>query len=177
MVNAPRFKEQRAELVTTERLFLEPLKVAHAREMVPVLDDPELHKYVGGKPLSLDELRERYQHQVRGRSRDGAQRWFNWIIRERATGAAVGFVQATVEMASGTADVAWVVGSTFQRRRFAREAASAMVSWLRGQDVAAITAHIHPDNASSEGVARALGLAPTSTVRSGEVRWESRSQT
>jgi RimJ/RimL family protein N-acetyltransferase len=114
---------------------------------------------------------------VCGRSRDGAQRWFNWIIRERATGAAVGFVQATVDMASGTADVAWVVGSTFQGRRFAREAASAMVSWLRGQDVSAITAHIHPDNASSEGVARALGLVPTSTVRSGEVRWESRSQT
>jgi RimJ/RimL family protein N-acetyltransferase len=56
-------------------------------------------------------------------------------------------------MASGTADVAWVVGSRFQGRRYAREAASAMVSWLRGQDVAAITAHIrttHLPRASPE---------------------------
>ena len=37
-----------------------------------------------------------------------------------------------------------------------------------------VTAHIHPDNAPSQGVARALGLAPTTTVVDGEVRWEAR---
>ena len=42
------------------------------------------------------------------------------------------------------------------------------------EGIARVTAHIHPDNAPSEGVARALGLAPTTTVVDGEVRWEAR---
>jgi hypothetical protein len=33
------------------------------------------------------------------------------------------------------------------------------------------TAHIHPDHVASIGVARTLGLSPTSTVVDGEVRW------
>ena len=93
-------------------------------------------------------------------------------MRERSTGAAVGFVQATVGVATRTADVAWVVGVPFQGRGYAREAAGAMVVRLREEDVARVTAHIHPDNAPSQGVARALGFVPTTTVVDGEVRWE-----
>jgi RimJ/RimL family protein N-acetyltransferase len=68
--------------------------------------------------------------------------------------------------------VAWVVGVRFQGRGYAREAASAMVDRLREDGVEHVTARIHPDNAPSQGVARALGLAPTRTVVDGEVRWE-----
>ena len=158
----------------TERLVLEPLEPGHADEMVDVLADPELYRHTGGEPPSGDELRRRYELQARGRSDDGTALWLNWIARERSTGATVGFVQATVAIASRTADVAWVVGVAFQGRGYAREAAGAMVDRLREDGVARITAHIHPDNAPSEGVARALGLAPTTTVVEGELRWEAR---
>jgi len=159
------------ETLTTERIVLEPLRAAHAVEMVAVLDDPELHRYVGGEPLTLEELRKRYAVQVAGRSADGSQRWFNWIIRDSSSRAAVGFVQATVEVASGVADVAWVVGTQFQGRGYAREAAALMVSWLRDAGVTALTAHIHPDNKPSQSVACAIELHPTSTARRGEVVW------
>jgi len=86
----------------------------------------------------------------------------------------IGFVQATVGIATHTADVAWVIGVPFQGRGYAREAAGAMVDRLREGGVARVTAHIHPDNAPSQGVARALGLAPTTTVVDGEVRLEAR---
>src|SRR5262245_4995297 len=121
---------RRPEELSTARLLLEPLRVAHAAEMAAVLDDEELHRHVGGRPQSVDELRERYERQARGRSPDGSQRWFNWIIRERASGDPVGYVQATIDLASGVADVAWVVGTRHQGHGFAREAAAAMLSWL-----------------------------------------------
>jgi len=138
--------------------------------MVGVLDNPELYRYVGGQPLLLEELRERYERQAVGRSDDGHERWFNWIIREQS-GNPVGYVQASVDVASGVADIAWVIGARFQSRGYAREAASVMVSWLRGKGVITVTAHIHPDNSPSESVARAIGLAPRASMKDGEVRW------
>jgi RimJ/RimL family protein N-acetyltransferase len=156
--------------LTTDRLVLEPLRPEHADEMVGVLSDPALYSHTGGSPASLEELRERYERQVLGRSADGSQRWLNWILRERATGRAAGYVQATVE--GGSADVAWVVGREFQGRGFAREGAAAMVAWLRGDGVETITAHIHADNVASQRVARAIGLVPTDEHGDGEVCWE-----
>ncbi len=159
-------------LLTTERLLLEPLTPSHADEMAAVLDDPALHTYVGGEPVSAVELHERYVRQARRRSPDGLQTWCNWIIRDRTSLAAVGYVQATITDATDSADVAWVVGSPFQGRGHAREAAKAMVAWLRKSGVNRVTAHVHPDHVASSAVARAAGLTETSTVIDGEVRWE-----
>lgn len=39
------------------RLDLEPLRVEHAKEMAPLLDEPGLHVFTGGEPASLPELR------------------------------------------------------------------------------------------------------------------------
>jgi RimJ/RimL family protein N-acetyltransferase len=139
--------------------------------MAGVLDDPLLHTYVGGRPLSLKELRERYVRQARGLSEDGSERWLNWIVRDSRSGAAVGYVQATVTVASRIADVAWVIGSRFQGNAYGPEAAGAMVSWLRSEGASAVTAHIHPDNAPSQRVASAIGLVATSRIENGEVIW------
>ncbi len=158
--------------LTTERLRLEPLSPAHAAEMAPLLDDPALHTYVGGSPLSVEELHEQYARQSRGSSPDGSQTWCNWIIRERASLAAVGYVQATVDRASRSADLAWVVGTRNQGRGYATEASSAMITWLGETGVATVTAHVHPGHVASAAVARSLGLVATAAIVDGEVRWE-----
>ncbi len=158
----------------TERLDIEPLRLDHADEMAPVLADPELYAFTGGFPPDSDQLRERYRQQLVGRSADGTQGWLNWVIRRRDDASAIGYVQATVEEAPAgpIAEVAWVVGSGHQGQGFAREAAPAMVSWLRDQGVSLVVAHVHPGHAASEAVARAVGLAPTATLVDGEVRWQ-----
>lgn len=166
------YEKHLAGSLTTERLVLEPLTRGHAEEMSLVLADPDLYRYVGGSPPSLDELLLQYERQARGRSDDGAKRWFNWIARD-GSGDAVGYVQATVDTQSGVADLAWVMGSRFQGHGCAREAATAMLGWLRGEGVTSFTAHIHPHNVASEAVARAIGLTRTATVVDGELRWES----
>src|SRR5579884_1102252 len=143
-------------------VWLEPLRVEHARELAPLLDDLSLHVFIGGAPAGLRELEERYRGQVAGYSPDGRERWLNWVVR-RATGEAVGTVQATVKLDGerAVAEVAWVVASAHQGRGYARDAARTMVSWLRQQGVERIVAHIHPEHGASAGVARAVGLQPT----------------
>ncbi len=120
------------------RLELEPLRVEHAQEMAPLLDDPGLHTYIGGRPATLAQLQERYRRQVVGRSPAGSQLWLNWVARRREDARAVGTVQATVtDGAAGqdgpTAEVAWVVATAYQGQGYAREAAQVMVTWLRAQ--------------------------------------------
>lgn len=157
------------EPLNTQHLRLEPLRIEHADEMTDVLADATLYAFTGGEPPQRDELRVRYQWQIRGRSPDGTEEWLNWIVRLAADRRAIGFVQATV--VDGRADVAWLIGVVWQGRGYATEAAQAMIDWLRLRGVETITAHIHSDHAASAAVATRLGLAPTDEVEDGEVVW------
>jgi RimJ/RimL family protein N-acetyltransferase len=166
-----------ASPLQTARLTLEPLRVQHAEEMAPLLDDARLFAFTGGRPATLAELRARYVRQATGRSPDGAERWLNWIARRRQDGLAVGFVQASVSEdppppAPVTAVLAWVVGARFQGCGYAREAAGAMIRWLESAGVERLVAYIHPEHEASMAVARALGLTPTDALVDGEVVWE-----
>ena len=162
-----------------ERLELEPLRPEHADELAPLLDDVDLHAFIGGEPADVDQLRDRYSRQAVGRSRDGSQRWLNWVVRRSRDGLAVGTTQATVTVQDGvlTAEVAWVIAVPHQRQGYAREAAEVMARWLRepdepGQGVEVVVAHVHPQHEASMAVARAIGLTPTDTIVDGEVRWQ-----
>jgi len=159
----------------TGRLDLEPLTVAHAAELAPLLDDPALHEFTGGAPLDEPALAARYALLAARRSPAGDQMWGNWLIRLRETGGAVGTVQATLPAggpAAGPAEVAWVVARTAQGCGYATEAARSLVARLLA-DGWTVTAHIHPAHLASQRVARAAGLSPTSEVHDGEIRWAS----
>ncbi|MDO5736014.1 MAG: GNAT family N-acetyltransferase [Propionibacteriaceae bacterium] len=159
----------------TDDLVLEPLRVQHAEEMAPLLDDEELHTFIGGEPATLDQLRQVYGLQVGGRSPDGTELWFNWVLRRSDTQEPAGYVQATITMEGVTvvAEVAWVVAREQQGRGLARQAATAMVQWLIASGVDQLVAHVHPDHAASNAIAAAVGLHPTATLVEGEVRWTS----
>ena len=159
----------------TKRLDLEPLARAHAAELAPLLDDACLHEFTGGAPLSAAALAARYARLAVRRSPGGDQRWGNWVMRVRETGAAVGTVQATLPAGgppAGPAEVAWVVATAAQGRGYAKEAAGGLVALLHA-DGWTVIAHVHPGHLASQRVARAAGLAPTGQVRDGEMRWVS----
>jgi RimJ/RimL family protein N-acetyltransferase len=163
----------------TERLDLEPLVVAHAAELAPLLDDASLHEFTGGAPLSAAALAARYARLAARRSPEGDQMWGNWVVRLRATGAAIGIVQATLPTggpAVGPAEVAWVVVRAAQGRGYAKEAARSLVAVLQ-ETGWTVVAHIHPGHLASQRVARAAGLSPTADVHDGETRWVSQSAT
>jgi len=157
----------------TERLDLEPLTVAHAAELAPLLDDIRLHEFTGGAPASAAALADRYARLAVRRSPGGDQLWGNWVLRLRGTGSAVGTVQATLPAggpAAGPAEVAWVVAHAAQGRGYAREAARSLVGRLHEAGWT-VVAHIHPRHVASQQVARAAGLVPTAEVHDGEVGW------
>jgi len=152
------------------------LRVVDADEMVAVLADPTLHKFTGGRPAALDELRDRYRSWVSGSGSDN-ELWLNWIVRRNTDAAAVGAVQATVRhpRTAPVAEVAWTIGTAWQRQGFAAEAAVALVQWLYDNGAEAVTAHVHPDHVASARVAGAAGLRTTDRVVDGEVEWRGQS--
>jgi RimJ/RimL family protein N-acetyltransferase len=161
-----------AELVSTGRLVLLPLRPEHAAEMAGVLADPALHGFIGGAPLSEQELRARYERLAAG-SPDPAVSWCNWVIQLRDQSCLVGTVQATIAWGPpATAEVAWVVGTPWQGQGIATEAARALVGWLAQRQIRAVIAHIHPGHVRSAAVAAAAGLRPTDHWQDGERRWE-----
>ncbi|MFF5970984.1 GNAT family N-acetyltransferase [Streptomyces sp. NPDC012769] len=155
------------------RLDLEPLRLDHAAELAEALADPALHAFIGGTPLPEPELRARYRRLLAGPPDPGTS-WCNWALRLRGgggrAGEAVGTVQATAT--PGAAEVAWVVGTPWQGRGLAREAAVMLTDWLRERGVPRLVAHVHPDHHPSAAVAAAAGLAPTEAFQDGERRWE-----
>jgi len=152
------------------RLVLEPLRVDHAAEMVDVLSDAGLYAFTGGSPPSRDELDRRYERQVAG-SGDSDEVWHTWVVRLGDGGPAVGYVQATVRPAAGSAELAWVVGAPWQGRGIAREAAAVVLDHVWAGGVRRVVAHVHPDHAASQRVASRLGLAATDRLVDGEVEW------
>lgn len=165
-------KRVAAQRISTLRLTLVPLAPAHADELALALADPQLHEFVGGEPLGTETLRAQVVRWAAGPP-DASQSWLNWAIQVNESGAIVGTMQATVYDADPgpTADIAWVVGTTWQGHGFAREATRGLVTWLLDLGVAPVSALIHPEHAASQRVATAAGLQPTEHVADGEIRW------
>jgi RimJ/RimL family protein N-acetyltransferase len=167
--------------IATERLVLHPLRIEDASEMVEVLADPSLHEFTGGRPLTFDELRNRYEAwAVRGSGLD-TELWLNWIIRTRADLVAIGTAQATIinPDSEPEAIVAWTIGTQWQRQGYATEATRGLVQWLVEHGAESVVAHIRADHVASSGVAANAGLRATSEVVDGEIVWRlppSRSQ-
>lgn len=162
-----------ADVIETERLILEPLRADHAVQMAPVLDDERLHTFIGGEPATVDQLRSRYAVQSLGHSPDGSEGWLNWVLRSRSTGSPVGTVQATLTRDGDrtVGEVAWVVAVDEQGNGYAVEAATAMAGWLRRHGADPLIAHVNPDHGASIGVAKRLGMRPTTEMVDGETRW------
>jgi RimJ/RimL family protein N-acetyltransferase len=164
-----------AQAISTGRLDLLPLPVEHADEMAAVLSVPALHTFTGGTPDTPQALRSRYQRLTAG-SPEPAVSWLNWVIRLRDEARLTGTVQATISPSGDglLAEIAWVVGRSWQGRGIASEAAQGLVGWLVQLPIQPVIAHIHPEHQASAAVAAAVGLTPTDEWHGGEVLWRRR---
>jgi len=161
-----------ATRLTTARLDLVPLTAVDADDLFPVLNDAALGRWTGeAPPTDIEALRRRFEAWEVGGSPDGTERWLNWTMRRREDGRAIGHLQSTIT--AGSAAIAWVVGSAYQRQGLATEAAHVLVAWLReDRGITTIEASIHRGNMASQAVAQRAGLRPTDRLHDGEVVWE-----
>ena len=111
-------------------LTLEPLSLAHADAMFPVLAEPKLYEYLDyPPPPSVEHVRNVYTRLERRLSPEGDQKWLNWVLRLN-NGELIGFVQATVA-APDRAWVAYLLSSRHWGCGYARSSTAAMINHLK----------------------------------------------
>ena len=156
--------------IDTRRLRLVPVVGSDAQEMFPILGDLKLYQFTGGEPPeSVRALESWYQNLESRTSADGAQLWLTWIVRLAESGSAIGYVQATIQ--ASHVDIAWLIGTNWQGRGFASEAAVALVAWLGDNEVNVVRACVRPDHSASQRVAANAGLALSDLTEDGEDVW------
>ena len=131
--------------------------------MLAVLADPRMYTYLPGDPPSDERsLGERYARLEMRFSPDGTQRWLNWVV---LTGAgAVGRVEASVDLATQRAGVAYLFHPDAWGQGYASEALEAMLGHLRLLGVRQAQATIDTRNAASLKLVRRLGFTYHHTV-------------
>lgn len=154
------FDASHREPLTTARLSLEPLVPKHADEMIEVLADPGLYEFLAlDPPASVESLRERFERLSRGFNEPGDEIWLNWIVRDRESDVAIGYVQATVyeDMAC---ELSVLIARELWNRGFATEACRAVLPtlWLEF-GVERLEATVDNRNLAAAVVAERLGFA------------------
>ncbi|HWZ71149.1 MAG TPA: GNAT family N-acetyltransferase [Casimicrobiaceae bacterium] len=148
--------------IETRRLSLEPQTIEHSAEMFALLADPSIYEFENEPPPSQDWLTKRFQMLESRRSPDGTEQWLNWILRLRASGRLLGYVQATVRPNS-QALIAYQINSAFWGQGFGQEAVGAMIHELgKTYHVAIAIAVFKKSNFRSRKLLRRLGFRPAS---------------
>ena len=158
--------------LANDRIRLEPLTAAHAGELFPLLADRQVYRFIPDEPpASVAALAERYRGLESRRSPDRSQQWLNWAIRRLEDGQCAGYLQATIHP-RGTADFAFVLGSSFWGLGLARAASVlALQALFDGYGVVSVFATTDQRNLRSSGLLTRLGFVrvPPSSYPHGEV--------
>lgn len=150
----------------TRRLDLEPVRPEHADEIWPQLDDERMWRYFPAlRPQTLDDLRRLYDKWARGSGSD-EEFWHNWLCRDRSSGRLVASMQATVFARGRAVYIAYAVYPDHQRKGYAKEAALAVLDYVRGAyDVERAFAEMDTRNEPSYRLAESLGFTRVETRR------------
>ena len=177
-------------VLATARLRLEPLSDVHLAEFSAMNSDPEVMRYISGRPETLDEARAVIER-VKARWADIGYSW--WALIERETGRLAGAacVQNLRREATPEPDldcpleIGWRLRREHWGRGFASEAAAAIADFaFEGLHAEQLLAVCHPDNQASWTVMERLGMQPQglqhwygkalTTYRLGAAQWRAR---
>lgn len=121
-----------SRVIETERLTLRPHTRADFEDVAAMWADPEVTRFIGGRPSSRDASWSRLLRYAGHWSMLG---FGFWVMRERSTGRFVGelgfadFKRDVTPSFDGAPELGWVVATAMQRRGYAHEALSAALSW------------------------------------------------
>ena len=150
--------------IFASRYTLEPLVVAHAREMFCVLSDQAIYEFENEPPPSEEWLEKRYERLQRRGPEKKPEQWLNWVVR-LPSGELSGYVQSTL-LPSGAALIAYEFGSRFWRQGIGTTSVLAMLQELRfTYRVHTFVAILKAANFRSWGLLTSLGFSKASSVQ------------
>jgi len=143
----------------SSRIAFEPLGPTHAPELFPLFEDDRIYRYI---PLpryrTIEEIRERVTKLSEHGPGNGRSVWLNWILKEKAKGKYIGWVQATL-YENKSASIAYVIFPEFWKQGYAKEACSTIIAHLySNSDIETIFAEIDTRNNASIALIRSLGF-------------------
>jgi RimJ/RimL family protein N-acetyltransferase len=150
-----------APVIETERLILRAHRPEDFEACAAMWALPEVVRYIGGKPFSVEEVWSRVLRYA------GHWQWMGfgfWALEEKSTGAFagdLGFAEFKREIEPsivGIPEVGWVLAPHAQGKGYATEALRAIVAWGdRHFNRARTVCLIHPENQPSLRVAEKCG--------------------
>jgi|HubBroStandDraft_1064217.scaffolds.fasta_scaffold14134_2 RimJ/RimL family protein N-acetyltransferase len=152
---------KKVPILETERLRLRGHRLDDFLQSAAMWADPEVTRYIGGKPLTEEESWARFLRYLGHWTLLG---FGYWVAEENATGKFVGEVgfadyKRDLEPSlKGVPEVGWVLASQAHGKGYATEAVRAVVSWGDSYLPSARTACIiAPENVASIRVAVKCG--------------------
>ncbi len=146
-------------ILETERLVLRGHRAEDLDECFAMWSDPEVTRFIGGKPSGREEVWARLLRYVGHWSIAG---YGFWQIRERATGRFVGeagladFKRDLALSFDGAPETGWVLAPWSHGKGYATEAMTAVLAWS-DRTYPRTVCVIDPDNAASRRVAAKCG--------------------
>jgi RimJ/RimL family protein N-acetyltransferase len=147
-------------MFSTSRLYIEPLVVAHAEQLLVALDDERVGLFIGGPDVStLEALLDRIEFVTAGPA-DSSKQWLNFAVLFKGT--VIGRLEATTYAGSidhpPYAEIAYLVGPRWWGNGFATEATRWLIEYLSTQGIVEVWACVVPGNQASINLARRVGL-------------------
>jgi len=148
-------------ILASARLRYEPMSDAHAEGLAAMNGDPEVMRYLSGRPETPDETRAMIAR-VRTRWNEWGYGW--WTLLDAATGEVVGAggIQHLGRDRANPHEIGWRLRRASWGLGLATEAARTMTDYafetLRAPLLCAVR---HPDNAASLRVMDKLGMRCT----------------
>jgi RimJ/RimL family protein N-acetyltransferase len=154
-------------VIETERLRLRGHRPEDFAESAAMWGDLNVTRYIGGKPLSEEEVWARVLRYV------GHWSWLGfgyWLVEEKATGrfaGEIGFSDWKREIEpslQGVPEVGWVLAARVHGKGYATEAVKAAIVWGEANiksarpEIGKIVCIIHPEHARSIRVAEKCGF-------------------
>lgn len=112
-----------------DRLVFEPLRQAHAFELINALTDPRVYEFIEGSyPATYEDLAAEFDRFEAGPPEGKRhERWWDYAVRLGERGQTIGRLEAT--LVDDWAEVAYLFGPEYWGRGYASEA----LTWLHGQ--------------------------------------------
>ena len=127
-----RYAGPKAPAIETERLTMRGHTLADFDECLAMWTDPVVMRYLGGRPLTIEETWARLLRYAGSWALLG---FGYWVVRERATGRFVGEVgladlrRDIVPRLDGVPEAGWVLATWSQGSGYATEAVQAALEW------------------------------------------------